>query len=62
METIKLYNIQERIGKAKYVINYHDGISVHKDNSPFFGIKIFKNKRDLNKCEQEFLNKGYKYK
>lgn len=43
----KMYSQMYRIGKAKYVVNYHDGIKMHRDGSPFFDIAIFKNKRDL---------------
>ena len=44
---VKRFNQQSNIGKAKYVVNYHDGISHHKDGSDFFGIAIFKNKKKL---------------
>ena len=40
----KVYSIQHNIGKAKYVVNYHDGVKTHKDGSPFFDIETFKSK------------------
>ena len=46
------YNVMYNIGKAKYVINYYTG-EKHKDGSKFFGIEIFKNKKDFNKCLKE---------
>ena len=56
---MKVFNIMHNIGKAKYVVNSHDGVQTHKDGSPFFGIKIFKNKRDLNCFIKKLLNEGY---
>ena len=58
----KLYYIQNNIGKAKYVINFHDGKQTHKDGSPFYGIKTFKNKKKLATYEKELINQGYKEK
>ena len=29
------YHIQSNIGKAKHVVNFHDGHKTHKDGSPF---------------------------
>ena len=59
---MKTYYTQNNIGKAKYVVNYHDGVETHKDGSPFFGIRIFKNQVDFGKCLLELHDKGYKYK
>ena len=47
---MKKYNIQYNIGKAKYVVNYHDGVKKHKDGSSFYDITIFKNKVKLQTC------------
>lgn len=44
---MKIY-VSQNIGKCKYVVNYHDGIKTHKDGSPFYDIKIFKNKKKMN--------------
>lgn len=35
---------QQNIGKSKYIISWHDGSKYHADGSPFYDIKIFKNK------------------
>jgi hypothetical protein len=48
-----------RIGMAKYVVNYHDGVQTHKDGSPFFGIEIFSNKKKLNKFITQLKKEGY---
>ena len=51
-----MYNV----GKAKYVINYHNGIKKHKDDSPFYDINIFKNKKYFNSFIKKLLLEGYK--
>ena len=55
----KQFNTMFNIGKAKYVINSHDGTATHKDGSPFFGVDIFKNKRLFNKKRKELLTNNY---
>jgi len=59
--TKKFYE-QHGIGKAKYTISFHDGVSTNKDGSAFYGIEIFHNKPDLEKFKQKLLSKGYVYK
>lgn len=39
--SVKTFNEMQDVGKAKYVVNYHDGVKVHRDGSPFFDIAIF---------------------
>jgi len=56
---MKTFYRQDNIGKAKYTISYHDGIDTHKDGSPFFGIRIFKNKVKLRQFTNELLSNGY---
>jgi hypothetical protein len=58
---MKVFNEQENIGKAKYVVNFHDGIKQHKDCSPFFDIKIFTNKKIKNAFVKTLESQGYKY-
>jgi len=55
----KRFRQQDGIGKAKYTISYHDGKQKHKDGSDFFGIQIFKNKKDLEVFRKSLLSKGY---
>ena len=57
---MKTFYRQDRIGKAKYTISFHDGIQTHKDGSPFFGIAIFKNKKKLKEFTDKLISKGYK--
>ena len=56
---MKRFNIMYNIGKAKYVVNYHDGTMIHPDGSDFFAIKIFKNKKDLAAFIKELKTDGY---
>jgi len=55
----KEYYLQHNIGKAKYVVNFHDGASTHKDDSPFYDIRIFRNKPDAESFMKKLSNKGY---
>lgn len=45
--------IQFNIGKAKYAISFHNGISKHNDGSPFYDIRTFSNKKEA----YQFLSK-----
>jgi len=56
---MKQFKLQYNVGKAKYVINIHDGFSKYPDNSPFYGIEIFKNKSLFNTRINELLKDGY---
>jgi hypothetical protein len=56
---MKTYYRRDNIGKAKYTISFHDGIQTHKDGSPFFGIEIFKNLKDLKAFEKKLIAEGY---
>jgi len=40
---MKRFYVQQNIGKAKYVVNFHDGEKKHKDGSDFFDVRLFKN-------------------
>lgn len=55
----KTFNEMQNIGKAKYVVNYHDGEKQHKDGSQFFDISIFSNKIKKNKFVKDLIKKGY---
>ena len=56
---MKKYNIMFSVGRAKYVVNYHDGIKSHGDGSPFYDMSIFKNKTDLNTFVSQLIGEGY---
>lgn len=59
--TPKLYNEMRNVGTCKYVINYHDGQSLHRDGSPFFDIAIFSNKRKKDAYVRALIADGYSY-
>ena len=56
---MKQYNIRYNIGKAKYVVNFHDGVKRHKDGSMFFDIAIFSNKKKMTKFVTNLKWDGY---
>lgn len=56
---MKTFNTRQNIGKAKYVVNHHDGIKQHADGSPFFDVSIFSNKKRLNQFVSELRQEGY---
>lgn len=56
---MKQFNTKENVGKAKYVVNYHDGNKSHADGSPFFDIAIFSNKKKRDKFVRELSSQGY---
>jgi hypothetical protein len=55
----KVFNTQMDIGKAKYVVNFHDGKKTHEDGSPFYDIEIFHNKKDLAEFTERLKQEGY---
>jgi hypothetical protein len=57
---VKKYYLQRNVGKAKYTVNYHDGVKTHKDNSPFYDISIFKTKKKMEAFLKELSEQGYK--
>ncbi len=55
----KVYYERHGIGKAKYTVSSYDGKEKHKDGSDFYGIDIFKNKKDLNAFIDKLKKDGY---
>jgi len=55
----KAFKINPPIGKAKYSISAHNGVSKHKDGSDFWDILIFKNKADLERRAKYFRGEKY---
>lgn len=58
---MKRYHTQDNIGKAKYVVNYHDGAKTHSDGSDFFDIAIFKSKKERDAFIALLVYAGYVY-
>lgn len=44
-QVLKRYRLQYRIGRARYVVSFHDGRKRHPDGSAFWDIRIFGNRR-----------------
>ena len=55
----KEFNYIDRVGKAKYVVNYHDGVKTHPDGSKFFDIMIFSNLKKRNNFISDLRKAGY---
>lgn len=56
---VKQFKVEHNIGKGKYVVSFHDGVSQHKDGSKFFDMRIFKNKKKLKKFTDELVENNY---
>ena len=56
---MKKFNIQYNVGKCKYLINYHNGISKYNDGSDFYDIATFTNKVKFEIFKTSLLTKGY---
>lgn len=57
---MKQLNEMQNVGRAKYVVNHHDGVKRHADGSPFFDVAIFSNKRQKDGFVKGLLASGYK--
>lgn len=56
---MKQYRVQDKIGKARHVVSFHDGQKTHQDGSAFFDISIFSNARKRDKFINELKRDGY---
>lgn len=56
---MKEFYVLNNVGKAKYVVNFHDGEKKHNDGSAFFDMKIFKNKKKLSNFVAGLRKIGY---
>ena len=56
----KQFNTQMNVGRAKYVVNHHDGEKTHPDGSQFFDIAIFSDKRSFERFVAQLKKDGYK--
>jgi len=55
---MKTYYIRDNIGKCKYTVRFHDGAK-NKDGSPFFDLRIFRNKKTRDAFIKGLLAEGY---
>lgn len=56
----RVYKSNPQVGKVKHSVSYHDGIKTHKDGSPFFDIKTFKNETDKRFFTASLHSQGYR--
>jgi len=56
---VKKFNIKKQIGKARYIVSYHDGIKKHPDGSELYDIAIFKSKMKMTPFVLSLLDSGY---
>lgn len=56
----KLWHRMDNVGKAKYTINFHDGVKTHPDGSKFYDMRIFKNKPDMEAFITDLSRQGYR--
>lgn len=57
--SVKTYYYKHQIGKARHCVSFHNGVSTHKDGSPFFDMHICKNKRNLARFIKALEAEGY---
>ena len=55
----KRFRTQLNVGRSKYTVSYHDGEQTHDDGSDFFGIRIFKNKKEFEAFQDDLRTQGY---
>lgn len=56
---MKTYHLQSNIGKAKYVVNFFNGVKRYLDGSLAQDIRIFSNKRKRDQFVKELEKDGY---
>jgi hypothetical protein len=56
---MKSFKTQSGIGKARHVVSFHDGRKRHRDGSPFFDIRILKNKPQVADFVHVLKKQGY---
>ena len=58
---MKLFNEMYNVGRAKYVINFHDGTKKHPDGSNFYDMEIFKSQKAQLAFTKNLISSGYIY-
>lgn len=56
---MKTYYTMRDVGKAKYVVSFHDGVKTHSDGSQFFDVRIFHNQKKLHAFIDGLKSEGY---
>jgi hypothetical protein len=53
------YSLTTNVGKARYVVSFHDGEKTHADGSRFYDVRIFGSKRATDTFVSELQRAGY---
>ncbi len=56
---MKDYYILNNVGRAKYLLCFHDGEKKHEDGSKFYDIIVYRNKEALNESIKDLESQGY---
>lgn len=59
LANMKRFCVHYNVGRAKYLVSFHDSNKKHPDGSDFFDVKLFKNKKKLGTFLKELRNGGY---
>jgi len=59
VDGLKTFRVQDRVGRARHVVSFHDGVKAHADHSPFFDMQICGNKRARQKFVKKLTSAGY---
>ena len=57
---MKAFRQEPQIGRVKYPISFHDGITKNNDGSDFWGIACFNNKKKAQAYVKKLKANGYK--
>lgn len=57
--TAKVYSEQMNVGRAKYLVSFHDGVKTHNDGSAFYDVRIFTSQRRQQAFIQRLITEGY---
>ena len=57
---MKEFYVQYDVGRSKYALSFHDGVTMHADGSPCYDIRLFRNKKRLQEAVANLLSEGYR--
>lgn len=55
----KRFSVKHGVGKARHVVNHHDGLKKHADGSDFFDVQIFGSKKKMEVFVKSLRVDGY---
>ena len=58
---MKTYNIRHNVGRAEFLVSFHDGEKKHEDGSKFDDVRLFKSIKALNDFIKTLQEQDYKY-